>query len=1088
MGSIGGTVFQLGAWQVSPSRNAIAAGADIRQLEPQAMKVLVLLCERGDAVVSTDELLERCWGSDSGGDNLVHKTITQLRRLLGDSATSPTYIQTIRKRGYRVVAAVAFAEAVPDAAKSIAWTHGSPFRGLEAFDERHAPVFFGRDEAKLALRMALASRIEAGRSMLLMLGPSGSGKSSLVRAGLLPALMASISPAPALVVTCGTFDVGDAFGNDLMCALASVLIDWEVDGAGLFPQQSAASLGQQLAVEPMAVARMVGQRLGGAGTGRALLFVDRLEALFTLPGVDAAQRDCFVRAIDALARGRGSVVVLACRNDFYPQLCRYPALLEGKNSGAHYDVPPPSYGELLQMIRLPAQHAGLAYARDPASGRGLDDLLCDAAAASTDGLPMLQYTLQELYRHRSSAGTLTLEAYRGLGGIEGAIGRRAEHAVAALTERQRASLPSLFSLLVTVGPGDGASGQRAQWAALDTDDARVTAGALVDARLLVSGLIAGTGGFVFAHEAILRQWPRLVDWVAAHRDALQARAPIAALAARWQASGRPHDLLLPPGRQLEQAMRLLELPGMQLLPEQRQLVVASHARARWRTRLRTATLMVIVGLSLLASGLGLRAQAEQRDAQRRREEAEALMEFMLGDLSEQLRPLGRLDLLDRISMKALGYLGDIAQDDHAGLVRRARALQQLAEVQISRGAPQVALRALAAARTLLIVQLEARPRDRGVLLALGANAFWMGNVSLNQNDYPAATHWLRLYQHYADRLHALAPGAAEAVLEQSYAHNSLGTLALQRGDPREAGARFRQSIALKQSVFKGQPGNTALAAELADSMSWAASAAEADGRLSEAFALRERQIGALEKLHAGAAGETLWTFHLAMAWQHLGTLQQALGRDPAATGALARSATLFDAIVRADPGNRTWRANQLYLELQRAQLHAMNDAAAALPGLRALQGRAEALATSEPSNSEWGRLAAVARRELGRALLQAGEPAAAMLALSGSRRRLEQLMTRGDADLYTRQALVEALLVAASDERAEVVVANRHSMCRSALDLLADAAADSNDFRVLDPWTRALACAGDGRAASARARLDSLGYRATQYLAHFSHR
>lgn len=99
-------LFQFGKWQVSPRTNAIWDGADRRALEPRAMDVLAALCAAAGAVLSAEQLLQQCWGNVLHGENSVHKAIAQLRRALGDDAVAPTYIETIRKRGYRTVAAV----------------------------------------------------------------------------------------------------------------------------------------------------------------------------------------------------------------------------------------------------------------------------------------------------------------------------------------------------------------------------------------------------------------------------------------------------------------------------------------------------------------------------------------------------------------------------------------------------------------------------------------------------------------------------------------------------------------------------------------------------------------------------------------------------------------------------------------------------------------------------------------------------------------------------------------------------------------------------------------------------------------------
>jgi DNA-binding winged helix-turn-helix (wHTH) protein len=108
-------VFQFGKWQVSPRTNAIWHGAETRALEPRVMDVLAALCANAGAVLSAEQLLKQCWGNVVHGENSVHKAIAQLRRALGDNAVAPRYIETIRKRGYRTLAAVVRGAAPCDA-------------------------------------------------------------------------------------------------------------------------------------------------------------------------------------------------------------------------------------------------------------------------------------------------------------------------------------------------------------------------------------------------------------------------------------------------------------------------------------------------------------------------------------------------------------------------------------------------------------------------------------------------------------------------------------------------------------------------------------------------------------------------------------------------------------------------------------------------------------------------------------------------------------------------------------------------------------------------------------------------------------
>lgn len=183
------STFFFGEWQINPSANSLLLGKQVKQLEPKAMDVLLFLCQRAGEVVSSDEIVSHCWPGVDTGDNPLHKIINQLRRALGDSATEPTYIETIRKRGYRTLAEVRFPIGHQATASPQSWQGGSPFPGLQAYSANYAEVFFGRSEQISTLLNRISQQILFGRAFCLILGPSGSGKSSLINAGVVPNLM-----------------------------------------------------------------------------------------------------------------------------------------------------------------------------------------------------------------------------------------------------------------------------------------------------------------------------------------------------------------------------------------------------------------------------------------------------------------------------------------------------------------------------------------------------------------------------------------------------------------------------------------------------------------------------------------------------------------------------------------------------------------------------------------------------------------------------------------------------------------------------------------------------------------------------------
>lgn len=1075
--------FRFADWEVDPSTNSLFREGERRQMEPRAMDVLVALCRRANTIVSSEELLEQCWGTNQQGDNPVHKTIAQLRNLLGDNTKAPVYIETIRKRGYRTIGSVVFDH--PKLAESR--REGSPFRGLQSFNEEDAGVFFGRSAAIAQLLDTVAAQSSAGR-MTLVLGPSGSGKTSLVRAGLLPALLQGRHKSMrALSVT--AWDLAELGEHPLLTALGGVLLDWQIGDTCVFSGESSVSLGERLAQDfDWVLAELQTAVAGQPQDGNCVaLFIDRFETLFAAPHITPAERQAFLGVLDALARSRCVAVVLACRNDFYPHIASDPVLMASKPHGGHFDVLPPSQAEMAQIIRLPAQAAGLRFGIDPKSNARLDDVLCACTAAARDALPLLQHMLHELYRLRTSDGELSFDAFHRLGGMEGAIGKRAEEVVGALDDAQRTSLPRLLSMLVTLSDRDDmVTSRRVPWSALRTQAERELVEALVDARLFVTDLVGDAPGFGVAHEALLRHWPRVTAWIDEHRNALRVRGRLQAQASRWNNEGRSGDLLLPVGKQLDEAVQLLGAETLSLSSDEMALITASQGRATWRTRLRVGTLFAIVALSLLVAGLGLAAISAKRAAQQRRAEAEGLMGFMLGDFADKLRPLGRLDLLDSVSAKALEYLSASDSDDlsETSLTQRAKALQVLAEVRVARGKPQEALDALAAARTLLLRQDAAGANKWEVVKNLGANAFWQGQIHLNQSRWDQAQQAFEQYRLYSDRMYQIDPANVEAWIEQSYAHTNLGQLALKRGDLETAASEFEASIALKERAIAKKPQDRTLAGELANSLAWQCNAKETLGLLNEAMALCARELVLAEQLHRSAPDDTKWTRRAALALQRRAKLRTFLGQDNAALTDLEHAETLLQSIVAREPNNRIWQGQMYTARLERLRiLVSQKDAASVISPLITLERETRALSALDSKARDWMLLLALTKHTISLTLEQLGRTIEARSWADQSVKDFESVYAVNRTDKSISIFLARALIAQAD---LQLKVRDRDGAlrtCSKAADLVSDRANGENDYRKLDLWARSQLCLGKRTdAGTAMQRLSRIGYRETSYL------
>ncbi|MBB6251582.1 winged helix-turn-helix domain-containing protein [Nitrospirillum iridis] len=1057
------------------------------QIEPRAMNVLLVLCREPGKILSADDLLRRCWDGVVVGENQAQKAVAQLRRVLGDTANAPRYIENIRKRGYRTVAPVSFPPHLAQDEAAETWSRQSPYVGLAPFDAARAAVFFGREGAVARLRAALAAQVDAGRALVLVLGASGSGKTSLILAGLLPSLMRE--PGRLRVTAVATLDLGDVGVVPLPTALGGALLDLEREGRPLFAGHSAESLGLALTGDgPGASANPAGEGAPSAdpmpsaaapAADRFVLFVDRLEALFS-PGTGGAlQRGLFLTALDRLARGGQVMVIAACRNDYYADLAREPVLMEGKAAGGHFDLAPPSRTEIAQMIRLPAEIAGLRFGVDPATGEHLDDLLCEGAAGSPDALPLLQYTLQQLYLQRSPARELTMAAYRALGGMEGAIGRRADAILGALPLAAQSALPRVFSRIVVAGATDGAvRGARAPWSALTNEDELTLVRTLVEERLFVSLIADRQPVFGVAHEALLRQWPRAVAWIAAHQQDLRTRGQLEGLARQWEGEGHRADRLLRAGKPLEEARDLLARAAVPLSAEAKALITASIRQARRADRWRLAVSVAFAVIAAVALFLGFRARQAESVAALRLHGAEDLVDYMLGDLAEKLRPLGRLDVLDGVAQKALGYLtvDDAGQVPAASRLRQAKALQTLADVDRARGNLDAALKALDRADALLRANLAQGPVEPELLKTLGTVAFWYGQIALDQGRIDEAERRFTQYRDHAQRRMTLAPEEPDGWVELSYALSSLGTLQLRQGEVDAAVTGFETSIALKRRALERRPEDRTLAAELANSLSWLANAEAQRGRLAVATTLYDQQHDVLDRLQAAEPAAPVWTYRMALADKLKASLLLAQGRPDEALAGLDGAAEAIDAIIRKEPNNQRWLTERIALRLGRVEAAlALGQVDVAVGELTAAQYDIDQMTKAGAAGSSMRRQQAWALLLRARMSMRDGRLDQAETMLTRSKEMLDGMGGRDQWD----EARLSAIQLARADalrRRGDATAAE--GICQEVASRLRAAARSSADFRILDPWVRAAMCAGDRQGATpSLTALERMGYR-----------
>jgi transcriptional regulator with XRE-family HTH domain/energy-coupling factor transporter ATP-binding protein EcfA2 len=426
----------------------------------------------------------------------------------------------------------------------------NPYKGLQAFRQEDHRDFFGRDALIDKLTSTLAGTLTTERGgnpkarLLAIIGPSGSGKSSLMMAGLLPRLQQGRVPGSQAWIYLGPIVPGSHPLESLALALTEQL-----------PDRSLLTLRQDLEEDSARGLHQLATALTQQQGTRVLLCVDQFEELFTQTSAQEERQQFLELLVTALTEPRGPViVVLTLRADFYDRLLSCSVLVPLIEQHQCV-VPPMNIQELRMVIEQPARLPDVQLTFE---GDLVGDLLFEMQGQA-EALPLLQFTLEQLFQQRRGS-QFTLEAYQEIGGVKGALVRHAESTYASFpSEEHRKLARTLFLRLIEPGASEqDTTRRRAARSELELSDPKETAlleevsEAFIKARLLTSTTVAGTAVLEVSHEALIREWPRLADWLQDAREDIRLQQTISEDATSWQERGKSRDRLYR-GHQLVEA-------------------------------------------------------------------------------------------------------------------------------------------------------------------------------------------------------------------------------------------------------------------------------------------------------------------------------------------------------------------------------------------------------------------------------------------------------------------------------------------------------------------------------------------------------
>lgn len=563
------------------------------QLSREVMQALRGLANHFEAIGDYDQALPYAWRQvelecwqEEGHQQLMRLLVLSGRRsealaqyeacahaLRQDLGVEPSSITTAL---YEAIRDGTLALDMPQPMEALPFAGEPPYKGMQFFDQADAGLFFGRERlvARLVghLRNMLAANEAANGApqsrFLAVLGASGSGKSSILRAGLVAAIKTG------KVLTDGTYPPPgsqDWRGHvitptvhpleALACCLTSPS-DAPITAATLIDNMTRETRSLHLFASK--------KILNSRDREFMLIIVDQFEELFTLCRAEG-EREAFIENLLNAAESPGPVIVIiALRADFYSHCSRYQRLRQALSERQEY-IGPLNAEELRRVIEQPARNAGWDFQA------GLVELILREAGDEPGVLPLLSHALLETWQHRRGR-TMTLESYSETGGVSGAVVQTADSAFNGLSPKQQTIARRIFLRLTDLGEGTQETRRRATLSELVHQPEEMPAvervlGVLSEARLIT----LAQGDVEIAHEALIQQWPTLRNWLDEDREGLRIQRHLSASALAWENIQRdPGELYR--GARLAQALEWAAFPDHieWLNPFEREFLLASQ--------------------------------------------------------------------------------------------------------------------------------------------------------------------------------------------------------------------------------------------------------------------------------------------------------------------------------------------------------------------------------------------------------------------------------------------------------------------------------------------------------------------------------
>jgi len=410
----------------------------------------------------------------------------------------------------------------------IEW-EGNPYVGLRSFRKDENAIFFGRKRAIEKIKKHILENTTQinNTASVFVLGESGSGKSSMIRAGLLPDIMdfglnGHIEWNEPYDFSFSQFR-GDIY-NEIVKKITNA-----------FPNLENTAIGKDLIAGKEINFNYITDYL--VSNKSTIFFIDQFEELFTDPLITEEERIRVLNLLCGLAVTRKVWLFFAMRNDFYHKFTAYPTLLELKKESILYDLPKMRYSEFQEIVEEPAKKAGLKW--EIKNGKELNKQIINDISSGIDDLPLIEFALSELYNLKDEKNQLTFEAYNKIGKINGAVIKYVDDFYNDLTEEEKNIFYQMLSALITPSAENENLYVRKTALRKDlqkSDKHKLLIDKLIEKHILVSGKDATEkeATVSIVHEILISQWQVIQDWINREKDFIRLNEYYENCANHWK--------------------------------------------------------------------------------------------------------------------------------------------------------------------------------------------------------------------------------------------------------------------------------------------------------------------------------------------------------------------------------------------------------------------------------------------------------------------------------------------------------------------------------------------------------------------------